>query len=1122
MPTCELFGVVAVRTKLALSHVDATPGLTSRVEIEVTNTSTVIEGVTAIVDGINPEWVRLERPVVSLFPDVTDYVILVFDIPPTCQAGTYLIDVRILSSVDPSIESVQDFWLTVAPVEEIQIDLRPTVVTGGSSAELTATIVNSGNSDLEVLVSVNDATREVDCTVDVPRLTIPFGSQAPLQVALRSRRPWFGQPVLRPIVIEARSDDFVVEKQATFKQKPRIPQGLMTMLILAGIVLLWALIFLLAIGLLRASDPSSKSMATEIVTGEANIPLVLINGSVGGVVEAASNGDPIPNATVEALRVSTEPAVPGEPLGPPVTRLDPVASGASGDDGSFLLQTLIPGTYELRFSAPGFGNVDLGTRRAIGPKEVVALPAVQMTGETGSVQVKVDVPDGVDISQLTATVSSGLDSGSGASGLVAQSDSGTCTVQPAVEGGAKISCTNLVTPGKQTITLSGPGFETQRIVVELSGGSSTVLDTVKLSGEPGTITGQVTDQDGRPLGGVAVTVSSGRFVTRVFSQTSDGGYLIDRLDTPNDYVIDFSLDGYTGETKALRLDAGNSGAANARLVGGDGTVSGIVLNETGAPFPGVRVTAIGDSFRVETATLTNAGSGGGLGTYELSGLSVPGVYSLEFSADGYQTETRAVEFLDAAVTPVEPINMILRVTTVKGVVVGPDEDGLIAGLEGVTVELSDGLNIRQTLTSTFPAGAFSFPNVAPGSYSVTMTFTNPLDVVTRRVVQVDVRSGEELDLGNQELQLIEVGSVFGSIEASDGGIIGAVNINLRGENLNLSFVSITAGSEGRTTTYSSGGLFVPGKYELTFTRAGFAPTSKVVLVTSGGQTEVATIFMDRLAVPIVGSISGSIVASDGGAIGPVDITLTGEDRDRGFVSTAEPGGLTTTYSTGGLFVPGSYTLTFTRAGFTPTSKVVLVTSGGQTEVATIFMDRVVVPIVGSISGSIVASDGGAIGPVDITLTGEDSDQQFVSTAGPGGLTTTYSTGGLLVPGSYTLTFTRAGFAQTSKVVSVTSGGQTEVAVTSMQPLAGSVSGRVVRGGVGDVVVVGNATVELRADGQLIRTATSEADGSFLFPAVPRGTYILTATSDGATGTQSFDVLAAQATGVGDVNVTVIP
>ena len=55
-----------MRTQLALSHVDATPGLTSRIEIEVTNTSTVIEGVTAIVDGINPEWVRLERPVVSL------------------------------------------------------------------------------------------------------------------------------------------------------------------------------------------------------------------------------------------------------------------------------------------------------------------------------------------------------------------------------------------------------------------------------------------------------------------------------------------------------------------------------------------------------------------------------------------------------------------------------------------------------------------------------------------------------------------------------------------------------------------------------------------------------------------------------------------------------------------------------------------------------------------------------------------------------------------------------------------------------------------------------------------------------------------------------------------------
>lgn len=893
MSTRGTLGVPLVKTKLALSHVDATPGLTSRVDIEVTNTSTVIEGVTAIVDGINPEWVRLERPVVSLFPDVTDHVVLVFDIPPTCQAGDYLIDVRILSSVDPSIESVQDFWLTVAPVEEIKIDLRPTVVTGGSSAELTATIVNSGNSDLDVQVSVSEATREVDCTVDVPRLTIPFGHQAPLEVGLRSRRPWFGQPVLRPVLIEARSEDFVVEQQATFKQKPRIPQGLMTMLILAGIVLLWALIFLWAIGLLRASDPSSKSMAAEIATGEANIPLVLINGTVGGVVEAASNGDPIPNATVEALRVATEPAVPGEPLGPPVTRLEPVASGASDDDGSYLLQTLIPGTYELRFSAPGFANVDPGTRRAIGPKDVIALPAVQMTGGTGSVQVKVDVPDGVDVSQLTATVSSGLDTGGGASGLVAQADSGTCTVQPAVGGGANIRCTNLVTPGKQTITVSGPGFETQRIAVELGGGSDTVLDTVKLSGELGTITGRVTDQDGLPLGGVAVTISSGRFVTRVFSQTSDGGYLVDRLDTPNDYVIDFSLDGYTGETKALSLDAGSSGVADARLVGGDGTLSGLVLNETGQAFPGVRVTVIGDAFRVETATLTNAGSAGGLGTYELSGLRVPGIYSLEFSADGYQTETRAVEFLDAAVKPVETINMIRKVTTVKGVVIGPDA----AGLAGVIVELGDGLNTRQTLTSTDPAGEFSFPNVPPGSYSVTMTSTNSLDVVTRRVIQVDVRRGEELDLGTQELELVEVGSIFGSIEASDGGAIGAVNITLKGENLDLAIVSITAGTGGLSTNYSRGGLFVPGKYDLTFNRAGFAETTKVVLVTSGGQTEVATVLMD----PLEGSVSGRVVVDFEGigganganvelaAPGEATQTLTAED-DGSFVFPMVPRG----------------------------------------------------------------------------------------------------------------------------------------------------------------------------------------------------------------------------------------
>jgi len=871
MSTRGTLGVLLVKTKLALSHVDATPGLTSRVDIEVTNTSTVIEGVTAIVDGINPEWVRLERPVVSLFPDVTDHVVLVFDIPPTCQAGDYLIDVRILSSVDPSIESVQDFWLTVAPVEEIKIDLRPTVVTGGSSAELTATIVNSGNSDLDVQVSVSEATREVDCTVDVPRLTIPFGHQAPLEVGLRSRRPWFGQPVLRPVLIEARSEDFVVEQQATFKQKPRIPQGLMTMLILAGIVLLWALIFLWAIGLLRASDPSSKSMATEIATGEANIPLVLINGTVGGVVEAASNGDPIPNATVEALRVATEPAVPGEPLGPPVTRLEPVASGASDDDGSYLLQTLIPGTYELRFSAPGFANVDPGTRRAIGPKDVIALPAVQMTGGTGSVQVKVDVPDGVDVSQLTATVSSGLDTGGGASGLVAQADSGTCTVQPAVEGGANIRCTNLVTPGKQTITVSGPGFETQRIAVELSAGADTVLDTVQLSGELGTIIGRVIDQDGQPLGGVAVTVSSGRFVTRVFSQTSDGGYLIDRLDTPNDYVVDFNLNGYTGETKALRLDAGASGVADARLVGGDGTVSGVVLDENGEAFGGVRVTVIGDSFRVATETLTNAGSAGGLGTYEISELGVPGSYSLEFSADGYQTETRTVEFLDAAAKRVEPIIMIRSVAEIRGLVVGPNG----VGLGGVAVLLGDGLKTRQSLTSTNPVGTFTFPDVDPGSYSVTMTSTNAVGDVASRVVQVDVQTGVEVDLGTQQLDIVGAGSIFGSIVASDaaaGGEVVPVTISLTGENLNLATLSITDGVGGQPGRFQFGSLFAPGNYNLTFDAPGFAPTTQSITVPSSSPTDVGITSMR----PLPGSVSGIVVLGTSGVGGAtVELTATG-------------------------------------------------------------------------------------------------------------------------------------------------------------------------------------------------------------------------------------------------------
>ena len=121
-----------MKTDLQISHLNVRPGSQSRVSIEVTNTGDVIDGVTAIVDGIIPDWVQLERPLVRLFPDATDRVSVLLDIPRTCPEGDYLVTVRIVSTIVPGRQSVHEFWLTVEAVVDHQIHMHPSIVTGGA------------------------------------------------------------------------------------------------------------------------------------------------------------------------------------------------------------------------------------------------------------------------------------------------------------------------------------------------------------------------------------------------------------------------------------------------------------------------------------------------------------------------------------------------------------------------------------------------------------------------------------------------------------------------------------------------------------------------------------------------------------------------------------------------------------------------------------------------------------------------------------------------------------------------------------------------------------------------------------------------------------------------------
>ncbi|MCB0968410.1 MAG: carboxypeptidase regulatory-like domain-containing protein [Ilumatobacter sp.] len=886
-----------MRTELALSHVRALPGTTATVEVEITNDEVAIDGVTVLVDGINPEWVRLERPLVSLFPEASDSLVVHFDIPTYCQAGDYLIDLRVVSAVDNTRETSHDFWLIVEPKADLDLEIRPSVIRCGSRGVVTAAVRNTGNCPIEVELTSEEPSREVNTAIVPPVVGLAYGAETLVEIDLRGRRPLFGEYATRPVIVRARTGDRVVERNVTFIQKPRIPRGAGTALILAAIVALWAVIFLWVVSAIRSGGDPPKAVPIEevdgqpeILVGAANIELSLIRGTVEGTVTASTNGDGIPSVTVEAFRIKTFPKVPGEPDPQPPTALVAVASGATDADGSYSLRTLIPGDYVLRFSEPGYGEVwypgtlSSGQSLDIRPRQPDRGNDVVMEGVRGSVSVQLDLPDGVDPSALTARIASRdsiTPTITGFRGVMADDDgtaasAGTCTVSPT----GLVTCDGVPTPGEYTITVSGPGFDTQRIDVALDGGDDTVVDTVQLSGEPGGITGSVIDQDGAAIVGARVTISSGLYTVRVFTDRG-GRFTVADLPTPADYVVDIAESGYVGRTVAIPLEPGTTQTLPPqRLVGGVGTITGEVVDGNGARLPGVEVQVSGNGSAARTTTLTD----GATGSFLLRDLDVPGTYSVTFSLAGYITETRLVTFEGAGEQSVGAVAMATSYGAVEGTVVDP-AGNVVANAK---VELLDGVRTRTTTTSTSGGGAFAFANVAPGPYTIVVTSQSGSSTdVAMWVAQRNVGAGETVRLDRLVLPVGGLGTIKGVVTGLQNERLGQVGIT----------VSNVAGGASKTTstgtggvsagTYSVAGLDVPGTYLVSYTLANYAPHTEQIELdfTSGGNIATRNVALS----PNPGRVAGSVRSSIGAVMPGASVELT-DSAGASFTTTTDASG----------------------------------------------------------------------------------------------------------------------------------------------------------------------------------------------------------------------------------------
>ena len=191
----------------------------------------------------------------------------------------------------------------------------------------------------------------------------------------------------------------------------------------------------------------------------------------------------------------------------------------------------------------------------------------------------------------------------------------------------------------------------------------------------------------------------------------------------------------------------------------DGSISGTTFDEdTDSPIEGVEISAEG----VESDTT------GDDGTYTLTEVAA-GDYTVTASSPWYEDADTSVSVAEGEdVTGVDFFLSALDTGSISGTVVGFDEDGDTAPIEGANVSI-DGLD---TSVRTGEDGTYSFSTVPVGDHEVTAqaeTYESETQTVTVEADE-DTVANFELTLPEEPEGPLEPGDVTFFVEAGDLGI----------------------------------------------------------------------------------------------------------------------------------------------------------------------------------------------------------------------------------------------------------------------------------------------------------------------------------------------------------------
>lgn len=239
------------------------PGAEARITVTITNTGTLVEGYQVQVLGPVAAWTRVDPPEVSVYPQQSASVALVFS-PPSgtgAPAGTHRFRVVANSTLDPRFNAAAVGDLEIAKVVGLQAKVIPVTSSGRWRGRHTIHLTNWGNSTAQLRMTASDPDEALGFYLSPQTVSLPPGGRATVRLSARARRPFLrGTTVRLPFEVVGQpldaepgppppglgyGDPSRPVAAAAFTQKPIVSAGLVkvSMAVLVALVGLGLFLF---------------------------------------------------------------------------------------------------------------------------------------------------------------------------------------------------------------------------------------------------------------------------------------------------------------------------------------------------------------------------------------------------------------------------------------------------------------------------------------------------------------------------------------------------------------------------------------------------------------------------------------------------------------------------------------------------------------------------------------------------------------------------------------------------------------------------------------------------------------------------------------------------------------